>query len=42
VDYVDVCTLPNYRLPAVELCAQSRKHVLVRNPWPSTCRQHSR
>jgi UDP-N-acetyl-2-amino-2-deoxyglucuronate dehydrogenase len=32
VDYVDVCTLPNYRLPAVELCAQSRKHVLVQKP----------
>ena len=32
VDFVDVCTLPNYRLRAVELCAQNRKHVLVQKP----------
>ncbi|MHB1935859.1 MAG: Gfo/Idh/MocA family protein [Acidobacteriaceae bacterium] len=32
VDYVDVCTLPNFRLPAVELCAQTKKHVLVEKP----------
>ncbi len=32
VDFVDVCTLPNYRLPAVELCAKNRKHVLVQKP----------
>ena len=32
VDFVDVCTLPNYRLPAVELCAQNGKHVLVQKP----------
>ncbi len=32
VDYVDVCTLPNYRLPAVELCAKNGKHVLVQKP----------
>jgi len=29
VDYLDVCTLPAYRLQAVELGAQHRKHVLV-------------
>jgi UDP-N-acetyl-2-amino-2-deoxyglucuronate dehydrogenase len=32
VDYVDVCTFPAYRLQAVELCAQSGKHVLVQKP----------
>jgi UDP-N-acetyl-2-amino-2-deoxyglucuronate dehydrogenase len=32
VDYVDVCTMPNYRLPIVELCADSKKHVLVQKP----------
>jgi UDP-N-acetyl-2-amino-2-deoxyglucuronate dehydrogenase len=32
VDYVDVCTFPNFRLPAVELCAQTKKHVLVEKP----------
>jgi UDP-N-acetyl-2-amino-2-deoxyglucuronate dehydrogenase len=32
VDYVDVCTLPNFRLHAVELCAQHKKHVLVEKP----------
>lgn len=32
VDYVDVCTLPNFRLPVVELCAQTKKHVLVEKP----------
>lgn len=32
VDYVDVCTLPNFRLRVVELCALSGKHVLVQKP----------
>jgi predicted dehydrogenase len=32
VDYVDVCTFPNFRLQAVELCAQNHKHVLVQKP----------
>jgi UDP-N-acetyl-2-amino-2-deoxyglucuronate dehydrogenase len=32
VDYLDVCTFPAYRLPAVELGAQNRKHVLVQKP----------
>ena len=32
VDFVDVCTFPAYRLPAVELCAENRKHVLVQKP----------
>jgi predicted dehydrogenase len=32
VDYVDVCTFPNYRLPVVELCVAAGKHVLVQKP----------
>ena len=32
VDFVDVCTFPSYRLQAVELCAKSKKHVLVQKP----------
>lgn len=32
VDVVDVCTLPGFRLPAVELCASTKKHVLVEKP----------
>ncbi|HUP03194.1 MAG TPA: Gfo/Idh/MocA family oxidoreductase [Bryobacteraceae bacterium] len=32
VDYVDVCTFPDYRLQAVELCARSGKHVQVQKP----------
>ncbi len=36
VDYIDVCTMPNYRLPIVELCARSKKHVLVQKPIATT------
>ena len=32
IDFVDVCTFPGYRLRAVELCAEYRKHVLVQKP----------
>ena len=32
VDYVDLCTSPNIRLPVVELCAKNGKHVLVQKP----------
>ena len=32
IDFVDVCTFPAYRLAAVELCARSRKHILVQKP----------
>ncbi len=32
IDYLDVCTFPGYRLPAVELAAQHGKHVLVQKP----------
>ncbi len=32
VDFVDVCTFPNFRLAAVELCADSKNHVQVQKP----------
>jgi predicted dehydrogenase len=32
VDYVDVCTFPNFRLEPIEICAQTRKHVQVQKP----------
>jgi len=32
VDYVDVCTFPDFRLEPVEICAQTGKHVQVQKP----------
>src|SRR6266404_3065586 len=32
VDYVDVCTFPDFRLQAVEACAKSKKHVQTQKP----------
>ena len=32
VDYVDVCTLPNFRLQVLEICAETKKHVVVEKP----------
>ena len=32
VDVVDICTLPGFRLPAVELSAKEKKHVTVEKP----------
>lgn len=32
VDYVDVCTFPNFRLQAVAACAEAKKHVQVQKP----------
>lgn len=32
VDYVDLCTFPSIRLPVVELCAKSGRHLLVQKP----------
>src|SRR5256886_11701383 len=32
VDYVDVCTFPDFRLQPIEICAQSKKHVQVQKP----------
>src|SRR5262252_4541175 len=36
IDFVDVCTFPDFRLDAVELCAQQRKHVQVQKPIAAT------
>ncbi len=32
VDFVDLCTLPSYRLQAVEMCAANGRHILVQKP----------
>jgi UDP-N-acetyl-2-amino-2-deoxyglucuronate dehydrogenase len=32
VDYVDVCTFPDFRLQPIEICAASGKHVQVQKP----------
>ncbi len=32
VDYVDVCTFPNFRLEPIELCVTTGKHVQVQKP----------
>ncbi len=32
VDFVDVCTFPDFRLQPVELCAETKKHVQVQKP----------
>lgn len=32
IDYIDVCTYPNFRLQAVEACAANGKHILVQKP----------
>ena len=32
VDYVDVCTRPDFRLQPLQLCARHRKHVQVQKP----------
>jgi predicted dehydrogenase len=32
VDFVDLCTFPDYRLQAVRLCADAGKHILVQKP----------
>ena len=32
VDYVDVCTFPNFRLEPIELCVATKKHVQVQKP----------
>ena len=32
VDYVDVCTFPDFRLQPVQVCAEAGKHVQVQRP----------
>src|ERR1051326_2116757 len=36
VDYVDVCTFPDFRLQPIEICAETKKHVQVQKPI-ATC-----
>jgi predicted dehydrogenase len=36
VDFVDVCTFPDFRLQAVEACAQAGRHVQVQKPIATT------
>ena len=35
IDFVDVCTFPDFRLEIIELCAQTKKHVQVQKPIAS-------
>ena len=37
VDFVDLCTLPDFRLRAVELCAENSKPILVQKPMAIDC-----
>ncbi|MGA2130713.1 MAG: Gfo/Idh/MocA family oxidoreductase [Bryobacteraceae bacterium] len=32
VDYVDVCTFPDFRMQALEICAEAGKHIQVQKP----------
>jgi predicted dehydrogenase len=32
VDYVDVCTFPDFRMQPLEICAETRKHIQVQKP----------
>lgn len=36
VDYVDVCTFPDFRLEPIEICAETKKHVQVQKPVSTT------
>jgi UDP-N-acetyl-2-amino-2-deoxyglucuronate dehydrogenase len=36
IDYVDVCTFPDFRVSIVELCAAGKKHVQVQKPIATT------
>src|SRR5437016_13910740 len=36
VDYVDVCTFPDFRLQPIEICAETKKHVQVQKPISTT------
>jgi predicted dehydrogenase len=36
VDYVDVCTFPDFRLQPIEICAESKKHVQVQKPMSTS------
>ena len=36
VDYVDVCTFPDFRLQPIEICVEAKKHVQVQKPISTT------
>jgi UDP-N-acetyl-2-amino-2-deoxyglucuronate dehydrogenase len=36
VDYVDVCTFPDFRMQPIEICAETKKHVQVQKPISTT------
>jgi len=36
VDYVDVCTFPDFRLQPLEICAGTKKHIQVQKPIATT------
>ncbi len=36
VDYVDVCTFPDFRLQPLEICAETKKHIMVQKPISTT------
>lgn len=36
VDYVDLCTFPDFRLQAIEVCAEAKKHIQVQKPAATT------
>jgi UDP-N-acetyl-2-amino-2-deoxyglucuronate dehydrogenase len=36
VDYVDVCTFPDFRLQPLEVCAKTKKHIHVEKPIATT------
>src|SRR6266568_3601312 len=36
VDYVDVCTFPDFRMQPLEICAQYGKHIQVQKPISTT------
>ncbi len=36
IDYLDVCTYPNFRLQAVEACAAAGKHIMVQKPMATS------
>lgn len=42
LDFVDVCTFPDYRLQAVELCAEAKKDILVQKPMAVDLKTASR
>jgi UDP-N-acetyl-2-amino-2-deoxyglucuronate dehydrogenase len=36
VDYVDVCTFPDFRMQPIQVCAETKKHVQVQKPISTT------